>query len=369
MGSIESRDLVQSADARFCEEQSMSLHLLVLRGDGMHIFIAENVRQEQPSTFVQAWYLAQSIPAETPWFDLAPRFSRLPSAVTWLQFTFACREPVAFCAAQFAGYRWDSRTQLLRGPNSFTVQDARLPALHYVATHDYDEGRGIGVFASGYGEVALCDFSGSSLHSLRRCFETITLPARMSDWALMPCEPLLCDTFSPHPYDRTADLVPHAALLASWRAHAPPRTPDGWSTDWEPHSELGAWRHFVYATCTFAWRLEHVYKILGTAVPLFRRPGALFFAAGGGRYLWLEGGERGLGSERVFVVPRETSGDGLMQMARAQPVQQGLVEALRDTTMLRYCDVDVWRMWDYDENVLGRDRIEELRTRAAMSRE
>ena len=159
------------------------------------------------------------------------------------------------------------------------------------------------------------------------------------------------------------ELSPDPVLFALWKEREPARIPHGWTADWETDAARGMWRHFIWACFTFAWRVENVYKILGTPIPLFRQPGALFLAAGGLVYL-VVGAIEGY-AERVFVLPHGTSDAELAQRAQMRHVEQGLAEVRKDGSMARYSEVDVWDLWDFDENEMQRDRVGELAARAA----
>ena len=113
-------------------------------------------------------------------------------------------------------------------------------------------------------------------------------------------------------------------------------------------------------------QLDVIYKILGTPIPLFRQPGALFLAAGGLVYL-VVGAIEGY-AERVFVLPHGTLDGDLGQRAQLRPVEQGLAEVRKDGSMARYSEVDVWELWEFEENEMQRDRVGELAVRAASSR-
>ncbi|GJE98636.1 hypothetical protein PsYK624_148700 [Phanerochaete sordida] len=377
---------MESADARFRhgdDDTGLSFHLLAASFTDLCIYKMENINLDRPNTLSLAWQVYRK--GTRGEFYAFPHFGRHPRAYSELGFSPLCNRPVAFSFTEFSGVRWPN-SSLPRGPHTLTIRDPDFTSLYYMPSRDYDEGRGIGVFANGYGEVAVCDFNGSPRERLRRCFEVIVLPSCSADRGPIPqvhlrasslaSQPLLTDSQHPvpcalpppHPYDRMPELSPDPVLFALWKEREPSHIPHGWNMDWETDAPRGVWRHFIYGCFTFAWRLENVYKILGTPIPLLQQPGALFLSAGGLVHLVI-GAIEGY-AERIFVLPHGTSDLELGQRTRMRPLEQGLPEVRKDGSMARYSEVDVWDLWEFDENEMQRDRVGELAARAAeMTRE
>lgn len=357
------QSLIWSADIRFATEDtdtggtSDSLRLLARCTSGIYLF--KMPLGEVPGALQLGWSMPYLPPSEVPAYAMFPRFDRHPSSISFLSFGTTDDRPVMLQHAEFTTRWWS--TSMLFGPESFRVCDASLPALYYMPTYDLDEALGIAVLGNGYGELALCDLSRSRLPALRRCLETIALPRRQESWVRMPKEPVPCALFQPHPCDCTSLLCPDEALLELWRAHAPADIPAGHNTDWETGKEAGIWTRFMPHACfTFGWHLEHAHKILGQPVPLFRRPGTAFFAAGGVYYVLLEA------DERLFAAPPGTAYGALVAIAQAgQPVENTLAQMPKDGIMQRYA-LAVAHMWTVERELLGRDCMEDLRARIAQ---
>ncbi|GJE98633.1 hypothetical protein PsYK624_148670 [Phanerochaete sordida] len=294
-------------------------------------------------------------------FVFAPSLGRHPSSISELYFWRSCKWPVGF------GYRQFVRAPSLDAPpvcspsSSAQVDNLELPALYFMPVYDYDEGRGLGVFANGYGELALCDFSGTPLQRLRRCFKTIALPPRVESWTPLPQDPVPCSIIRPHPCDDVSKLASYPEMLALWREHAPPHVPDGWTDNWELDRTDGVWKQFVHTTFTLAWRLEHVYGLHGPVFPLFRRDSMTFVKAAGELYLWEEE------DQALYAVPPRTSYADVVHIAERPQPHVGLRRVEKNLTMEWYAEA-VPAMWKYDEEKLKRDRAAELEARAAAHR-
>ncbi|GJE93770.1 hypothetical protein PsYK624_099310 [Phanerochaete sordida] len=330
------------------------MHLLLSSSSGVEILVMEEIHHAGLNVLRQVWHMAQPDPSQVEDFLPAPLFGRQPSAISWLSYPFHGQRLVAFHFAQFAGRRWGSAE--LRGPETFMVRDDAVPALYYLPVRDYDEGRGVGVFANGYGEVAVCSVSGTDLQKLRQCFETLTLGPPQAAWERLPTTAVSSSIVPPHPCYLTTALDPVHERAQLWAAHTPAHIPDGFRVDWELDYDAGVWNMFTPYPFAPGWRLEHAYKILGRAIPLFRDPGETFFSAGGCFYMLNEE------DDVLYAVPPGTPYEELVRIALRPHGERGLVVMEGDGVM-EWCADLFYKMVVYDREVLGRDRGEEMRAR------
>ncbi|OBZ70873.1 hypothetical protein A0H81_09141 [Grifola frondosa] len=244
-----------------------------------------------------------------------------------------------------------------------------MPAQYFAGVRNYDAARGIVVFGSGFGELALYDLSGSEPFGLCGCFQPVVFPLLDGEDVVSTVRHMW-HTLCCSSHHKFQDLVPsHPAppfpysgpyltssemkreLIEIWKSEAPDHIADGWNTDWE---YCDRWTIFTGSVGSYAWLFERAHHFLGQPVPLLQNEDLILFKAGGLLFLWVTD------ADELHVVDPGTTLDDMVVL-----IDHGGNLPLIQSSFVHFKYREGWHyeLWDWEVQVVGRNRWKELKDR------
>lgn len=157
-----------------------TIHFCICDHLGLHVLqVTDLSREFQDFNHVRRWSSPLPLlsnPEYMP-YEIAPRLGPGCTSVSWID---------AFEVGKGEFRIMNGMLPLVDGPAPLrrTLTDEpylrlvgpSMPALYFHAVRDFDEGLGLLVAGSAFGELVLCQFDGLSLRKLDGCFEETQLP-------------------------------------------------------------------------------------------------------------------------------------------------------------------------------------------------